>query len=218
MSATLVSPRLTWPHRYSSSSCYEAGEAAQGRRARLFLSNDVVDKCDRLGLEVLVPVMFNPPNSPPPYGTNYDGSGLLITTIRSCNVLAFVGHGLGYRDRSPVVRGKIPISELNRLTCVPSTISNAPCSSAEVLGCNVGSYVVIQTPTPGAQMPTSAILDYELDVDSLWSRAIAQAKAICNSKGCCCSHVTVTLENRLPWYLLPNPFSRTRTEVVNCSL
>src|SRR5947207_14938097 len=110
--------------------------------------------------------------------------------INRCNVVIFYGHGIkNWYELTP---------ELLSMQNLPSVVLNDECSSAEVYGCYTGNYVRIQTPTPGAENPTDWV-NINSDMDQLWARARAQAKAICERKDSCCSEVTITFEHHLPF-------------------
>ena len=157
---------------------------------------------------------------PPPYESYKNESGQKIIKVNKCNVLVFYGHGLAsnYRDGSSVDWANLTINDLNK-SDVPSRVKNAPCSSAEVFGCNTGNYVKIENPTVGSANPKHEVWgNMKADIDALWQRARAQAKSICQKKETCCDSVTITFEFREPWYQRPSYvfWNLSQTEVVKC--
>ena len=184
-----------------------------GKNLYCFVINNPINLVDKDGRQETFP---NP--EPTPYSSSSDGSGLNYVTIKKCNVLVFYGHGFAdtLSDGSPVDWKMLTPAELNE-SDLPARVKNELYSSAEVYGCNTGHYVQVQTPTPGAENPMTSVY-INTGIDGLWSRARAQAKAICSSVKCPCKTVTITFENRLSWYERDGEFflSSTKTETIKC--
>jgi RHS repeat-associated protein len=190
-----------------------------------YVGNSPVGMWDFLGLRW---VFLGPPigsiwidDTPPPlppYTTTKNNNGVTTITVRKCNVLVFYGHGLEFEPGTQENWGALTARQLNR-SDVPPIVNNEPCSSAEVFGCNTGHFVKIQNPTTGAVNPTEPVMgNITADIDGLWHRARAQARAICQNKENCCDKVTITFEYREPWYQRPSDatFHAVQTEVIKC--
>jgi hypothetical protein len=161
---------------------------------------------------------WSPPPPPPPHTTYKDKTGLRIVKVNKCNVVVFYGHGFAdhQRDGTPIDWSKLTPDEKNQ-SDVPSTVVNESCSAAEAYGCNTGHYVTVQNTTQDAENPMDEVY-INTGIDELWQRARAQAKAICKSKEGCCDAVTITFENREPWWQRSASYflKPTHKEVIRC--
>src|SRR5262249_50233392 len=142
------------------------------------------------------------PNGPtPPFTRHTDSRGCNYVRVAKCHVLIFYGHGIA--SKGPIDFENLSEGDRNK-SRVPALVTNEPCSAAEVFGCNTGNYVYVQCQTAGAENPASEVKGNKIsDIDGLWNRARAQARAICKSKNCC-ETVKIRFECALPWSQRPD--------------
>jgi hypothetical protein len=180
----------------------------------LFGANRPVGVVDNLGLQWIdprsIPTRPTRPVPPDPYTIIRNSNGLFCPRVVKCNVVILYGHGVNNWK-------SLTIKQKNGCN-LPGVVLNESCSAAEVYGCYSGNYVSVQTPTEGAENPTTDV-NVNTQIDELWQRARAQAKAICRRKDSCCKEVTITFENRLPIYFRSSAFffHPTQSEVVKCN-